>query len=79
MTNSVTTAPAEISNGQLRKEIDLLNAENLKLKDQIGQLNALVNQMAIANESQMQQIDAQKIQITRLLTENQQLKVNHVT
>ena len=92
MTSSLTTALEEmtINNEQLRREVDLVKAENRavkdendKQKDEIGQLTTLLDKMAVNNENQMQQINSQSSEIATmrdeigwLRTQNQQLKVS---
>ena len=96
MTSSLTTALEEmtINNEQLRRENDVLTTEidmvkdeitQLKInddkqKDEIRQLTALLNMMAVDNENQIQQVNSEvatiKLENKKLKEENQQLKVS---
>ena len=67
-------------NKQLRTDNDSTKDEIMQLqakqKDEIEQLTALLNKMAVNNESQIQQINSLSSEIAQLKTENQQLKVS---
>ena len=93
MTSSPTTALEEmtINNEQLRRENDDLKVDNTQLKtdndtmkDEVKQLTALLDKMAVNNQKQMQQINSQSSEIetlkegiAQLRTENQQIKVSY--
>ena len=67
-------------NAQLKTNIDAMKNEITQLnaiqKDEIGQLTTLLDNMAVNNESQIQQINSQSSEIAQLRAENQQLKVS---
>ena len=68
-------------NTQLRTENDAMKVETVRLqansnkqKDEIKQLTALLNKMAVNNENQIQQINSQSKEIVTVKDENKQLK-----
>ena len=72
-----------INNEQLRREVDVLKIDNTQLrtdndkqKDEIGQLTTLLDEMAVTNQKQTQQINSQSSENTQLRTEVQTLKVS---
>ena len=72
-----------INNEQLRREVDVLKIDNTQLKtdndkqkDEIGQLTTLLDEMAVTNQKQTQQINSQSGENTQLRTEVQTLKVS---
>ena len=71
MTSSLTTALEE-----LRRENDVLKTDNATMKDEVGQLSALLNEMDVKNENQMQQIISQSSEIATMKDEIKQLKVS---
>ena len=70
----------KIDNTQLRANNDKQKDEIIQLqakqKDEIGQLTTLLDEMAVTNQKQTQQINSQSSENTQLRTEVQTLKVS---
>ena len=90
MTSSLTTALEEITvnNVQLRREVDVLKANDDAMKDEItqlkakqkneiGQLTTLLDKMAVNNENQMQQLNSQSSEIDTMRDEIRLLRTEN--
>ena len=74
----------EVTNEQLRKEIDVLKTDvtqlrtiNYTMKGENKQLTTLLDKMAVNNENQIQQINSQGIEIAAMKDENKHLKTEN--